>query len=149
MKASKSRRTRVFKRLSRREVGLLLPAVLYLLAYQLVIIQFPEFIRNEVITPIATTLLTVEGLLLALSPQMRPKLVRDFVAVGLGVPAILLSVVTLAVSVLQSVQFQYLSSSTTTTLFRLDSALFGLLVELYAIGILFQTFEKDPAETEP
>jgi len=130
-------RFHVPKRYRRYEFALLGLAVAYLIAYQLKIMQLPPYVRNEVIVTVATALLTVEGVLIALSPQIRTPSVRNFVAVGLGVPAILVSVITIVQASFQSVQLEWLSTSETTTLFRIDSILFALFVELYAIGILF------------
>jgi len=129
--------SRFFKGLERREQRYFLLAVTYLLLYEILIqILLPSYINDKVIYSIGALLVTVEGILVALSPQISEKGTRDLVAVGIGIPALLLSLTTVAVAYYQSIQLNYLSQDLETILFRLDNALFGFLVEVYAIGIL-------------
>ena len=104
-----------------------------------IIIQYelPPFLNERVIYEVGTLLATLEGVFIALSPQIRIKSIRDWVAVGLGVPALMLSVITVTIAYFQSIQLGYLSQDWETFLFRSSTFLFVLLVELYSIGILF------------
>ena len=120
----------------RREQVMLTLAVTYLLVYYYWIWQWPDYVRNEVIFQVGGILLTVEGLLIGLAFQIQDRGIRNWVAVGAGVPLLLLSVMTIGTASIQSIQFRYFSTSTATLLFKLQMLLFGLLVELYAIGIL-------------
>ena len=126
------------KRYTRREAWLLYLALAYLLLFT-VLVQYllPQVISEQVIYQVGTLLATVEGIFIALSPQIRIKSIRDWVAVGLGVPALMVSVITVTIAYYQSIQLGYLSTATETFLFRTDAFLFVLLVEFYAIGILF------------
>lgn len=99
--------------------------------------QLPEFVRNTAIAPIAGVYITVEGFLLALTAQMKNKLFRDVFAVIVGVPAIVYSVYTYSVATFQTAQANISSTNVLTSVFQNDSTLFLLMVELYAIGILF------------
>jgi len=135
------------KRYTRREAGLLYLALAYLLLFT-VLVQYllPQVVSEQVIYQVGTLLATVEGIFIALSPQIRIKSIRDWVAVGLGVPALMVSVITVTIAYYQSIQLGYLSTATETFLFRTDAFLFVLLVEFYAIGILFS---KPQADDQP
>src|SRR5207249_3536029 len=98
--------------------------------------QFSEFTRLPVISSISGVFVTVEGILIGLSPQIKVKWSRDFVAAGIGVPALLTSVAAFAVSTYQTVQLSYSSANTTTYLFQTAVVLFLLLVEFYALAIV-------------
>ena len=50
--------------------------------------QFSEFTRLPVISSISGVFITVEGILIGLSPQIKVNWSRDFVAAGIGVPAL-------------------------------------------------------------
>jgi len=129
---------------TRRESYLLYLALAYLLVFE-ILVQFalPQFIRDQVIAEVGTLIATIEGVLLALSPQIRIKNIRDWVAVGLGIPAIMLSVMAVTIADYQSIQLGYLSQDLESYTFRADVTLFVLLVELYAVGILFTKFKDD------
>jgi hypothetical protein len=132
---------------TRHEAYMLYLALAYLLVFQILVqISFPQFIRDQVIAEVSTLLATVEGVLIALSPQIRIKNIRDWVAVGLGIPALMLSIISVTIADYQSIQLGYLSQDLASYTFRADVTLFVLLVELYAIGILFTKF-KDDQET--
>jgi len=129
---------------TRREAGLLYLAVIYLLLFEIVVqYSLPQFINDRVIFEVGILIATIEGVFIALSPQIRIKGIRDWVAVGLGVPAIMLTMITVTVASFQSIQLGYLSQDLETINFRFSIGLFGLLVELYSIGILFSKSKDD------
>ncbi len=76
-------------------------------------------------------------------PQIRIKSIRDWVAVGLGIPALILSVISVTIADYQSIQLNIMSQDLASYTFRADVTLFVLLVELYAVGILFTKFKDD------
>src|SRR5438093_12805117 len=96
--------------------------ILYLaLSYKLlftVLVQYllPQVVSEQVIYQVGTLLATVEGIFIALSPQIRIKSIRDWVAVGLGVPALMVPVITVTIAYYQSIQLGYLSTATETFL---------------------------------
>lgn len=124
------------------KLGLFGMALTYLAAYQLRILEFPGYVRNEVIFEVASVILAVEGILVGLSPLIRTEQTRDLVAVGAGVPAIIVSLLTIVQARFQSVQLGYLSTSETTFLFQIDNLLFILLIGLYSVGVLFNPPRK-------
>ncbi len=67
-------------RFAKRYVFLL--AMAYLVSFVYLMSRFPPFVREEVIASVAGALLTVEGVLIGLSFQIRIRWIRDFVAVG-------------------------------------------------------------------
>jgi len=129
---------------TRREAGLLYLALAYLLLFEILVqYSLPQFINDRVIFEVGSILATVEGIFIALSPQIRVKSIRDLVAVGLGVPAIMLTLITVTIASFQSIQLGYLSQDSETLNFRFSVGLFVLLVELYSIGILFSKNKDD------
>ncbi len=110
-----------------------------------VVIQLllPLFIREQVIYEVGTLMATIEGIFIGLSPLISNKRSRDWVAVGLGIPALMVSILTVTIAYYQSIQLGYLSQDLETLLFRTDAFLFVLLVETYAIGILFSKPRPD------
>lgn len=129
---------------TRREAGLLYLALAYLLIFEILVqFSFPLFIRNQVIAEVSTLLATIEGVLIGLSPQIRIKWIREWIAVGLGIPALMLSIIAVTVADYQSIQLGTLSQDLESFTFRADVTLFVLLVEFYAIGILFTKFKDD------
>lgn len=144
-----SKRLKEFlKPYTRREAGLLYLALIYMLVFQ-VIVQWvlPEFINDQVIYNVATLLATIEGIFIALSGQIRIKSIRDWVAVGAGVPALMLSIITVTIAYYQSIQLHFLSQDWESYVFRADSVLFFLLVGLYSIGLLFSKSKDDDTNT--
>jgi hypothetical protein len=147
--ALRQRLAKFLKPYTRHEAYMLYLALAYLLVFEIIVqFSFPQFIRNQVIAEVSTLLATIEGVLIALSPQIRIKWIREWVAVGLGIPALMLSIIAVTVADFQSIQLGYLSQDLESYTFRADVTLFVLLVELYAIGILFTKF-KDDQEPNP
>jgi len=108
----------------------------YLYYYLTTISQFPDILNETVAFQTASVLVTAEGVLIALAPMMKNHLWAKAASVLVGVPAILISVITVATASFQSVQLLYISSAHIGNLFKWDAGLFGLLVEVYIIGIL-------------
>jgi hypothetical protein len=103
----------------------------------------PEYVRNTALSPIVLVYITVEGFMLALTPQIKDKLFRDVFAVAVTIPAILYSVFVYSVATFQTAQSGISSTNVLTSDFQTDSVLFLLVIELYAIGLLFpQGFPK-------
>ena len=135
---------RFLKPYTRHEAYLLYLALTYLLVFEILVqFSFPLFIRDQVISEVSTLLAAIEGVLIALSPQIRIKNIRDWVAVGLGISALMLSVISVTIADYQSIQLGYLSQDLASYTFRADVTLFVLLVQFYAIGILFTKFKDD------
>jgi hypothetical protein len=134
---------------TKREAGLLYLALAYLLLFEILVqYSLPQFINDRVIFEVGTLLATIEGIFIALSAQIRIKFIRDLVAVGLGVPAIMLTLITVTIASFQSIQLGFLSQDSETLNFRFSVGLFVLLIELYSIGILFSK-NKDDQEPSP
>ncbi len=139
----RARLAKLLKPYTRHEAFLLYLAIAYLLLFSILVqIVLPQFIREQVIYEVGTLIATLEGVFIALSPQIRSKGIRDWVAVGLGIPALMVSLITVTVAWFQSIQLGYLSQDLESFLFRTDVFLFVVLVEFYAVGILFSK-EKD------
>jgi len=134
---------------TRHESQLLYLALAYLVTFQIVIqFELAYFINDRVIVEVGTVLATVEGVFVALSPQIRIKSIRDWVAVGVGVPALMLTLISVTVASYQSIQLGFLSQDLSSYTFRASTFLFVLLVELYSIGVLFSR-QKDDQEPTP
>jgi hypothetical protein len=138
------------KRYTRHESMLFYLALSYMALFWVLVEYFlPPFIRDDVIAPVVTLIATVEGIFVALSPQIRIKSIRDWVAVGVGVPALMLSLITATIAYYQSIQLHILSQDLESiVLFRFDAFLFVLLVGFYAIGVLFSRQPEDQPEAK-
>ena len=89
------------------------------------------------ISEISALFITVEGILVGLSPQIRVNYLRDLVAAGIGIPALLTSVAAFSVSTYDTIQLGYLSANSVTYFyFQPAVALFLILVESYALSIV-------------
>ncbi len=113
----------------------------YIYANIQIITELPSTVLDIVITQIVPVYITVEGVLIGLSPQIKTKWLRNGVAV-LGITSILLAVRTLIVSTYQHLQLNQSSLTATTASFVTTSVLFLLLIELYSIAILFPESAK-------
>ncbi len=116
----------------------------------LVVEQFPPFVLNQVIVAITAVYITVEGVLIGLTPQIKTKLLRNIV-VATGIPTLLVSIGTFNIATFQSLQLRYLSTSGTTFSFLNESLLLFVFVELYALALLFPPTRRkeNPYATEP
>ncbi len=123
------------RRYWRYEVAYLALIVLYIYANIEIITELPDTVLDTVIIQIVPVYVTVEGVLIGLAPQIKPKWLRDGIAV-LGITSMLLAVRTLIVATYQHLQLSQTSVTGTTTSFVLASFLFLLFVEFYAITIL-------------
>ena len=132
---------------TRHESQLLYLALAYLVTFQIIVqFELAYFINEKVILEVGSVIATVEGVFVALSPQIRIKSIRDWVAVGVGVPALMLTIMSITVASYQSIQLGFLSQDFSSYMFRASTFLFVLLVELYSIGVLFSR-QKDDQET--
>jgi hypothetical protein len=144
-----SRLSKFLEPYTRSEAALLYLALVYLVTFQIIIqYELNYFINERVIFEVGSLLVAVEGVLVALSPQIRIKSIRDWVAVGVGVPALMLTIISVTVASYQSIQLGYLSQDFSSYLFRASTFLFVLLVELYSIGVLFSK-QKDDQQPTP
>jgi len=141
LKRRKLKRPRL--RFENYESNYLAIVVAYVIADILVFSQFSLYIREPVISQISGILLTVEGVLIGLTPQIKYKKLRNIVAL-LGMVAMLISVGTFATSTYQAIQLNYLSFVPTTILFQATASLFLAFVEVYALAILLPFTPKDP-----
>jgi hypothetical protein len=117
------------------ERGLLVVLVANFSAYAYMAYEFPGFISDVVIYSIASTLLTVEGFLLALTSQIyRPE---RKIAVGIGLLAILFSILTISKAYFDSIQLKFLSYAPTTSLFESDIVIFGFFLGIFAVSIVW------------
>jgi hypothetical protein len=117
------------------ERGLFVVIIINLSLYAYVLLEFPSFISDIVIYSIGSTLLTVEGFFLAFTSQISQP--DRKVAVGVGVVAVLFSVLTISKAYFESIQLKYLSYAPTTAIFESDIVMFGLFVGVYAVSIVW------------
>src|SRR5438093_13339980 len=99
---------------TRRESGLLYLALTYLLVFELLVqILLPQFINERVIYEVGTLLATTEGIFIGLSGKIRIKSMRDWVAVGAVIHALMLSIttVTIAIAYFQTIQITHPSQN--------------------------------------
>jgi hypothetical protein len=113
------------------------------IADSLIIATFSNFVREPAISQISAVFVTVEGVLVGLTPQIRAKKLRDYVAF-FGIVSVLLSVATFAKSSYEAIQLGYLSLDVTTLLFKVSAGMFLGFVEIYAAAILSPFTPKDP-----
>jgi hypothetical protein len=95
------------------------------------------------VSQISGVFVTIEGVLLGLTPQIRQKKLRDIIAFW-GIVSLLISVGTFAKSTYETIQLGIGSLDTTTLLFKASGSLFLGFIELYAIAILAPFTPKDP-----
>jgi hypothetical protein len=112
--------------------------------YTYIAYEFPPFIKDLIIYSIGSALLSVEGFLLALTPQLGKQEQRF--AVFIGLITVLASVVTISKAYFESVQLNYLSYFPTTLLFDSDVVLFGIFVGVYAVSVLYPQAEQSDQE---
>ena len=117
--------------------------VLFAVADALIFIQFSLYTREMAVSQISGVFVTIEGVLLGLTPQIRPKKIRDLVAFW-GIVSLLISVGTFVKSTYETIQLGYGSLDTTTLLFKASGSLFLGFIELYAFAILAPFTPKDP-----
>ena len=117
--------------------------VLFSVADGLIIALFSLYTRDLAVSQISGVFVTVEGVLLGLTPQIIYKKLRDIVAF-IGIISLLVSVGTFAKSTYETIQLGISSLDTTTLLFKVSGSLFLGFVELYAIAILAPFTPKDP-----
>jgi hypothetical protein len=109
--------------------------VVYIYATFLIILGLPDTVLDTIIIQIVPVYITVEGVLIGLSPQIKIKWLRDLVAF-VGIASLLLSVRTLLVATYQHLQLSQSSLTGTTSGFVTTSLLFLVLVEVYAFALL-------------
>jgi len=117
--------------------------VLFAVADGLIIALFSLYTKDLAVSQISGVFVTVEGVLLGLTPQISYKKVRDIVAF-IGIISLLVSVGTFAKSTYETIQLGISSLDTTTLLFKVSGSLFLGFVELYAVAILAPFTPKDP-----
>jgi hypothetical protein len=113
------------------------------LADSVILFTMAQFVRETAIAQISGVFVTVEGVLIGLTPQIKYKPLRDLVAF-FGIVSLLVSVLTFTKSTYEAIQLGYLSLDVTTILFKASGALFLGFVELYATAILSPLTPKDP-----
>ena len=109
----------------------------------LFLVSLPIFVSETAIAQISASFITVDGILIGLTPQIRSKTLRNYVAFW-GIVSILVSVLTLIKSTYEALQLGYLSLDVTTILFKTSGGVFLGVVELYAVAILQPFTPKDP-----
>jgi ABC-type enterobactin transport system permease subunit len=98
--------------------------------------NFSDFTRLTVISAITGMFITVEGILIGLSPMIKVPFMRD-VALGIGVPALLTAVGAFSVATYDSIQFGSLSANSITFNYWNPAwILFLVLVEWYVLAII-------------
>ena len=126
---------------------------LYLALFEGVIFYgLPAFVGLQVIIPVLVSILTVEGVLIGLGSQFDNEAVRNYIGVEIGVPCLIITLTTIVISTFQSIQLKFLSTDLTTLLFKISAGLFGLLVEVYALGLIFPPIKRrinNPQDTVP
>ena len=114
--------------------------VLYGVADILIFGQFSLPISDKVISEITMVFVTVEGVMVGLTPQLTHKRLRDYAAL-LGFLALLVTVGTFAKSTYETIQSGWLSWFPTTVLFILSGSFFVAMIEVYALAV-FYPFER-------
>ena len=117
--------------------------VIFAIGDALILTQFSLYTRDLAVSQISGVFVTIEGVLLGLTPQIRQKKLRDIVAFW-GMVSLLISVGTFAKSTYETIQLGIGSLDTTTLLFKVSGSLFLGFIELYAIAILAPFTPKDP-----
>jgi hypothetical protein len=98
--------------------------------------NFSDFTRLTVISAITGMFITVEGILIGLSPMIKVPFMRD-IAVTIGVAALLTSVGAFSIATYDSVQNGYLSANSVTYFYWNPAwVLFLVLVEWYVLAII-------------
>ncbi len=103
----------------------------------LVFHSFSDFTKLTTISAIAGMFITVEGILLGLSPLIKVRFMRD-IAIAIGIPALLTAVAAFSIATYNTNQFGSLSANS-ITFYYWDPAwvLFLILVEWYGIATIF------------
>jgi hypothetical protein len=132
------------------ELVLIALVVLYVYLDQQIISNFSDYTKEQVISEITGLFVGVEGVLIALAPQIKVKELRDGVA-AVGIVAILTSLGVFARATYERIQLSYSSWAGTGYQFQISAILFFLFIELYALSIFLPFTPKttDPLETEP
>src|SRR5712691_333847 len=98
--------------------------------------NFSDFTRLTVISAITGMFITVEGILIGLSPMIKVPFMRD-IAVTIGVAALLTAVGAFSIATYGSIQNGYLSSNSITFYYWNPAwVLFLVLVEWYVLAII-------------
>jgi len=98
--------------------------------------NFSDFTRLTVISAITGMFITVEGILIGLSPMIKVPFMRD-IAVTIGVAALLTSAGAFSLATYDSVQIGYLSANSVTYFYWNPAwVLFLVLVEWYVLAII-------------
>ena len=120
--------------------------VLYGLADTLIFGQFSLPTSDKVISEITMVFVTVEGVMVGLTPQLTHKRLRDYAAL-LGFLALLVTVGTFAKSTYETIQSGWLSWFPTTILFIISGSFFVAMIEVYALAV-FYPFERREAKNK-
>ncbi len=126
---------KVYRIYARYEVAFLVLVVISIIGDWQVISELPPYVLNTVITNVLLVYITVEGILIGLSPQVKLKILRDAISV-LGIVSLIVSVRLFLIVTFQALQLGYTSTNVATYQFNSVSVLFLAFVEFYAIGIL-------------
>ncbi len=98
--------------------------------------NFSDFTRLTVISAITGMFITVEGILLGLSPLIKVPFMRD-VAIGIGIAALLAAVGAFSVATYDTIQNGYMSANSVTYYYWNPAwVLFLVLVEWYVLAII-------------
>ncbi len=98
--------------------------------------NFSDFTRLTVISAITGMFITVEGILIGLSPMIKVPFMRD-IAVTIGVAALLTSVGAFSIATYDTIQNGYLSANSVTYYYWNPAwVLFLVLVEWYVLAII-------------
>ncbi len=99
--------------------------------------SFSDFTKLTTISAITGMFITVEGILLGLSPLIKIRFMRD-IAIAIGIPALLTAVATFSIATYNTNQFGSLSANSITFYYWDPTwTLFLILVEWYGIATIF------------
>jgi len=132
------------------ELVLFFLVVILIIGDYQIIQQLPEFVLNSVITTVLLVYVTVEGILVGLTSQIKLKFLKDCV-MTVGIAALLYAVYLFMIVTYQTLQLHYTSTNVATAQFNYASVLFLFFIELFAIGALLPPAEKilNPLDTDP
>jgi ABC-type enterobactin transport system permease subunit len=102
----------------------------------LVFHAFSDVTELKTISTITGMFITIEGILLGLSPLIKLRVLRDM-AIGIGIPALLTAIATFSVATYNINQFGSLSANSITFYYWDPTwSLFLVLVEFYGIATI-------------
>lgn len=131
--------------------------VTYQFAFEYLLYLLPQFVTETFVRDTAGVFLTVEGFILPLTSQLKITRLRHQ-AVTLTIVGVIIGTITVTLANFQSLQLKFSSTDVVTLLFKLDGAIFSVIVLFFGFSILYterireqdeERVRKRLVETEP